>query len=1009
MTEAAPPPPAPKPASRAYGRWAAGVLVVAAVLALVAAYAARRALAREALVGWLEARGVPASVEFRDFELGAFAARLRIGPERDADVTAELAEVRYGFTGFWSGEPFGLQVTSVVLHRPVIKASLKGGKLSLGSLDPVIEELARRPPRPDARQPEIGVREGVLRLDTDYGPVQARLNAQLADGRLTALDGKVGATALRGRDLSLLTGPGEIKLVTTRGRVDLALSLPVRRLDVQGLSVSDADLKLSARAPYPDLTRRRADGELSGRLDLTGGRIGLGGAVLRAPRLEVAFAGRAAGAFETLTLRGDAETRLIARAADLAGAKARDLDLILHGHEIRWSRTGGDAVAVNLFAEAKTASIVSGDTQLTQTTAKFQGPGAWAAGVLETRLEGGFATRGAWDGLGAPRRDDPAQTAALKNALRGFRLEAGQVSLHVKGPAVSVDLGAPATALTDTGGQAILAAHGGPLYAAGQGGFRLDIEGGGLPKAELVVPRYRLTSDGLVATAAVKAGGGFGPVEGATLDAAGKVRMASGSTRFAASRCAVLTVRRLDLGENDVEAIDGRICPMGAPMLTLADGGWRLRGRAEGLEAEVPFLEAKVSQTAGLIDFGGAGESLHGRADITSARIDDTAKDRRFAALTASGDATLSDSAWLAAFDIADLAGHGLGQARLRQAADGTGALTLDTGLLTFAPEALQPAQLSPLAAAVGSPASGQARFTGEVAWTREGSASHGVLEVPRLDFLSPAGAVAGLSGRVVFTSLVPLIAAPGQTLMAERVDTLVPLTGAEVSFGIADDILKVEGAGFELGGGKLRLEAIEIPFAPGATWKGVVAFDGVQIADLVESSPFGDRMDMTAKLTGRVPFEVTPQGVRIAGGTLRAIEPGRLSIRREALTVVRSDGGDVAEAPLAAPTVVDPYTDFVYQALEHLTFTELDAKVDSQADGRLGVRFHIKGEHVPPKSQAIKLTLRELFTQKIQRALPLPKGTKVDLTLDTSVNLDQLLDDFARYQALRGSDPVQP
>lgn len=986
-----------------------GVLVVATVLALAAAYAARRALAREALVGWLEARGVPASVEFREFELGAFAARLRIGPERDADVTAELAEVRYSFTGFWSGEPFGLRVTSVILHRPVIKASLKGGKLSLGSLDPVIEEFAKRPQRPDARQPEIGVREGVLRLDTDYGPVQARLNAQLADGRLTALNGKVAATALRGRGLSLFTGPGEVKLVTTRGRVDLALTLPIRRLDAEGLSVSDANLKFSARAPYPDLARRRADGELGGRLDLAGGRIGLGGAVLSSPRLEIAFAGRAVGAFKALTLRGDAETRLIARAADLPGAKARDLDLNLHGHEIRWSRTGGDAVTANLFAEAKVASIVSGDARLTEITAKFQGPSAWAAGVLETRLDGGFATRGAWDGLGAPRRDDPAPTAALKNALRGFRLEAGQVSLRMKGQAASVDLGAPATALTDTGGRAILAAHGGPLYDSGQGGFRLDIEGGGLPKAELVVPRYRMTSDGLVATTAVKASGGFGPVEGATLDAAGELRMAGGLTRFTASRCAALTARRLDLGENDVEAIDGHLCPMGAPMLTLADGGWQLRGRAEGLDASVPFLEARVTEGAGLVDFGGAGESLHGRADITTARIDDTAKDRRFAALTASGDATLREGAWLAVFDIADRAGHGLGQARLRQAADGTGGLSLDTGLLTFAPEGLQPAQLSPLAAAVGSPASGQARFVGEVAWTRDVSTSNGVLEVLSLDFLSPAGAVAGMSGRVVFTSLVPLTAAPGQALKAERVDTLVPLTGAEVSFGIADDVLKVDGAGFELGGGKLRLEAIEIPFAPGATWKGVVAFDGVQIADLVETSPFGDRMDMTAKLTGRVPFEVTPQGVRIAGGTLRAIEPGRLSIRREALTVVRSGGGEVTEAPPAAPTVVDPYTDFVYQALEHLTFTELDAKVDSQVDGRLGVRFHIKGEHAPPKSQAIKLTLRELFTQKIQRTLPLPKGTKVDLTLDTSVNLDQLLDDFARYQALRGSDPVQP
>ena len=98
-----------------------------------------------------------------------------------------------------------------------------------------------------------------------------------------------------------------------------------------------------------------------------------------------------------------------------------------------------------------------------------------------------------------------------------------------------------------------------------------------------------------------------------------------------------------------------------------------------------------------------------------------------------------------------------------------------------------------------------------------------------------------------------------------------------------------------------------------------------------------------------------------------------------------------------------------VYQAMEHLSFTELRAEVDSLAKGRLGVLFHIKGEHKPPTQQQINLSWREVLTRKIERVLPLPSGTKVDLTLDTSLNLDQLLADFADYQGLRGSHPVQP
>ena len=55
----------------------------------------------ETVIGeWLESRGVPADVEFREFEFGGFTARVRAGPEQDPEVSVERVEVRYGFTGF---------------------------------------------------------------------------------------------------------------------------------------------------------------------------------------------------------------------------------------------------------------------------------------------------------------------------------------------------------------------------------------------------------------------------------------------------------------------------------------------------------------------------------------------------------------------------------------------------------------------------------------------------------------------------------------------------------------------------------------------------------------------------------------------------------------------------------------------------------------------------------------------------------------------------------------------
>ena len=187
---------------------------------------------------------------------------------------------------------------------------------------------------------------------------------------------------------------------------------------------------------------------------------------------------------------------------------------------------------------------------------------------------------------------------------------------------------------------------------------------------------------------------------------------------------------------------------------------------------------------------------------------------------------------------------------------------------------------------------------------------------------------------------------------------------------------------------------------------------EGVQVSGLVEASSFADQVDLSARVSGQIPFAMTADGVRIAKGELHAVTPGRLSIKRTALSSVTGVGGTpVSAKPTAAQPAPDesPYSDFVYQAMEHLSFSELRAEVDSLAKGRLGVLFHIKGEHKPPTQQQINLSWREVLTRKIERVLPLPSGTKVDLTLDTSLNLDQLLADFADYQGLRGSHPVQP
>ena len=318
---------------------AAGVVLVLGLMAI--AYAGRRAVAREALTGWLRSQGMDSEVAFSTFGPGGFTGTLRIGPAADPDLTAQVAEVRYGLTGWWAGKPFGATVTSVRLVHPAIKGRWKDGRLSLGELDPLIAALRERPPRPDARQPRIVVEDARLRLDTDYGPLLARASARLDDGRLLRLDATFAPAELKGADRYVRLGPGELHLVTVGDQVASALETTVRDLKLGQVSARQATLRLTARTAYPDLNRKRGDGGLAQSLKVNARAVGYGATRLTEVSLEATFNGQSAGWIDTLAVTGDGTAVLGAARADLPGARVRDLRVNADVRGLNWTRRGG--------------------------------------------------------------------------------------------------------------------------------------------------------------------------------------------------------------------------------------------------------------------------------------------------------------------------------------------------------------------------------------------------------------------------------------------------------------------------------------------------------------------------------------------------------------------------------------------------------------------------------------------------------------------------------------------
>jgi len=931
---------------------------VGVAVLLASLYLARRQIARDAVTGWLKSRAIVSESQFQELGPGRLVGRIRIGPAGSPDLVVDRAEVSYSLMGLLGGR--GVQVTSVRLVDPVLRAHWHAGRFSAGGLDPLIEEFRKRPPRPGAPSPRLEIDHGRLLLATDYGAISATADAVVDNGKLVRLDAASMPTRLKGQGLEADLGAASVRARTSGDRLSLRLQAPFARISAAQGELRDAALSLDVESAYPDLAR-------------------------------------------PVAASGEARAELHAASAQLGAAKTGPLQITARAADLQWPRAGGDRLTGRVSLGAGVHAVSAANLHLASAAGDFAG--AFALGrETSLRLLGSAEGRGAWTGLGEPTKADSPEIAAVKRGLQAFRVSAQGFGVESDGRTLHTRLTGPVRLLPQAGGEVRLTPRG--------GGYGLTALDGGLPKVEADIRRVTLANGVATAAGTIKAALSIGPLQKAVFDADGTLRIAGGEASFIADRCADVTATRLDLGKNDAEHLSARLCAAGGPLLRVGKGGWSLAGRAENAAAAVPFLQASLAEARGQVRLADAGGKLSADLAVASARVRDAAPAERFRPLVMSGEVRLAGDLWTGGLDFRLPDSAHVAHATLRHdARSGVGDVEIATGQLTFAASGLQPSDLSPIAKPLGAGVDGVATFTGSFHWTPAGATSGGQLDVARLDFKGPVGAVTGLSGGLRFTNLSPLIAPPGQVLRVQRVAAALPLTELTASAGLQEKALVLAGGSAAAGGGRLRIERVEIPFEAGRPISGVLQVEGVQLRDLVAASPFADRVNLDARVSGRIPFDSEGGKVRITGGELHAIAPGRLSISRAALTSVSAQGSLKAPTPAAGAIASDDtFTDFAYQALENLAFDKLDAQVDTRPDGRLGVLFHVVGRHDPPQRQEITISAFDLIRRKfLGRKLPLPSGTGVDLTLDTTLNLDDLLKDYTDFQQLRSSPPVHP
>ena len=532
----------------------------------------------------------------------------------------------------------------------------------------------------------------------------------------------------------------------------------------------------------------------------------------------------------------------------------------------------------------------------------------------------------------------------------------------------------------------VAAFHLSGLPSALHGDLDAALFGPGLPKLSLRAHDLRWQDGVFTSDAALTTHFDFAMLRGADMSASGTASFQKGAFAFTLGSCAPTTLTAFHPGDSDMaQNIKGTLCAAPGEKTVTADStGWKFTALAQSVTMAIPLAEAGLSEGAAHIAFSGQGSAMRGKIAVTAARLTDRITARRFEPLSGPGDIALDTWVWHGAFAAADPKGNALGTASFNHTlATGIGAMTIAAPHLQFAPDKLQPAMLSPLLGAV-SHAEGAAPFDGAITWSPAGFQSHGTFGVEKLDFLTPLGTAHAVNATIVLNSLLPPVTAPGQHIAISKIDWTLPLSGVAMDFSFGGGALHVESLSTTIAEGNVKLGAFSVALSSAPAMTGAAALDGIALAPLVAASNLGNKVKLEGKVTGSVPFSIGPEGLRIANGHLASIGPGRISLDRS----IWNEGATVS---------VNTVQDLAYQALENLAFDSLTADINSVANGRLQIILHVKGRSDPPQPQQAQVAIADILNGTyLQKPIQLTSGTPIDLTLDTSLNFDELLKSYA-------------
>ncbi len=940
---------------RRFAAFAAAAAVVIAVLVFFLRDRALEAIAESYFAG----TGTKSEVAIDSWDNAGLHLHIALGDNRE--LIAEQVTIAFD-PRFWLPHVDRVDVRGVRLA-----VGFDGRSISFGSLQKLIDSLQKpktkswtddyvRAPLP------VTIEDAQVILKTPAGTVATTARATLYGSRIVSADAHVVPTSLHVRGEPVQVDSGS-----------LAARWNGNSLDIEG----NTSLSSAANRSTP------------GSLRIT----------LKAAR--VSWAGNSAAtnyAAQTVTI--DAEA-----VGDFGALAAGSTSLHAHVNDLRATMTAAGLAGEGKFGVAFTSQNSRfGGIPLLPTHLVLNGEGTLAnkAVTVVARVsgDGGLPstyTRSALASLPglntAPELVNAIARAA--NAIHGtaaiqVRTDGDQQTIRLVDPIrLTSASGARATLAQKSGTASWLEFNGNRVSGNGE----IAVAGGGLPAAKVSLQSFSFVRGAKVSNVNAALRTTFAistrAFRNASITADAHLSSDDGLLRLTLDKCATLRVGAFVVkNKNELSDIGSTMCAnAGKPLFAQNADGWQFGAELRGSSTKFPDAGAELGSGRAHIALAGDRAGLHsGSLTLDEAILSDRVN-QKFDPLRATGAAQYGKGRWTGRVSVQTTL-HKTAIATVDTIYDpgsGKGRATISAPDIHFAPKGLAPTDISPLLIALAQ-ADGHASFHGVIDWTGSKITSSGTLDTEGLQFASPMGAASNSATHIHFISLLPLETAPNQAFAIGRIDWLSPIKTVAGSFHLNPRIIEIGGVSADVAGGTVKIDPLTITLGAKQGISAGIKLSQIDLGELLADSNLASKVHLDAVASGSIPVTISGAGVHITNGVIASTRPGRISIDRS----LWASGAISSNA----------MQDFAYQALENLAFDTLRGELNSLPNGRLQIVLHIQGHSDPPAAQEARVGLFDLIRgDAFNKAIPLPKGTPIDLTLDTSLNFDELL---RAYQAAR-------